>query len=324
MFLSIIIPAYNVQNYIEKCVLCCLNQDLPPSFYEILIINDGSQDNTLSIAKEISKRHKNVKVINQKNQGLSSARNAGLKHATGEYVWFVDSDDYISSNILKKLHNILTETNLDILWLQWQRIDEQGNILPKEKNWIQEQNSTITNGSFFLFHILGMCFYAWAFIFKKSFLIENGLLFKEGIYYEDLEAIPFFILKAQKIKYEPLIAYNYLQRKGSILHSINPRLIESLLFIISQYEKKIPQYSNVANRLKEIQLFSVRLILNTISSSEYSELRKSVLNDINHQRFPQIAPSISLSGKIMNFLWKADERLIILLYNLIALKRKWF
>lgn len=324
MFLSIIIPAYNVQNYIKKCVLSCLNQDLPSFPYEILIINDGSQDNTPSIAEELSKRYNNVKIISQKNQGLSGARNTGLKYATGKYVWFIDSDDYISSNILKKIHTILTETDLDILWLQWQRVDEQGNILPKEKNWIQTQDLNITDGPYFLRHILGMCFYAWAFLFKRSFLIENGLLFKEGIYYEDLEAIPFFIEKAQKIKYEPLIAYNYLQRKGSILHSINSKLIESLLFIISQYEKKIPQHPNVANRLKEIQLFSVRLILNTISNIEYSKLRKDVLNDINHKRFPQITSSISLSGKIMNFLWKADERLIILLYNLIALKRKWF
>lgn len=322
MFLSIIIPAYNVQDYIEKCVLSCLNQNLPLSLYEVLIINDGSQDNTLPIAEELSKQYSNVKVISQKNQGLSSARNTGLKHATGEYVWFVDSDDYISSNILKKLYTILAEADLDILWLQWQRIDGQGNILPKERNWIQSQNPTITDGSYFLCHILGMCFYAWAFLFKRSFLKEHSLLFKEGIYYEDLEAIPFFIEKAKKIKYEPLMAYNYLQRKGSILHSINPRLIESLLFIISQYEKKIPQCPNVSNRLKEIQLFSIRLILNTISSTEYSKLRKDILNKINHKRFPQITSSTSLSGKIMNYLWKTDERLIILLYNLISLKQK--
>ena len=268
MFLSIIIPAYNVQDYIEKCILSCLNQDLSPSLYEILIINDGSQDNTLSIAEELSKRYNNVRIISQKNQGLSSARNTGLKHATGEFVWFVDSDDYISSNILKKLHKILAAENLDILWLQWQRVDEQGNIFPKEKNWIQAQDPNVTDGPYFLCHILGMCFYAWAFVFKRSFLEEHDFLFKEGVYYEDLEAIPFFIEKAQKIKYEPLIAYNYLQRKGSILHSINPKLINSLLFIISQYEKKILQCPNVSNRLKEIQLFSVRLILNTISRTE--------------------------------------------------------
>lgn len=100
MKLSIIVPMYNVEQYIEKCLKSLLNQDLSRDDYEILIINDGSKDRSKHIVNEYMKNNKNIRMINQKNGGQSKARNTGIDNAKGEYLFFVDSDDYIEDYTL--------------------------------------------------------------------------------------------------------------------------------------------------------------------------------------------------------------------------------
>lgn len=105
MKLSIIIPIYNVEKYIERCAESVLNQNVPPSQYEVIFVNDGTKDNSVEILKKAINFniHSNFQIRDKENGGLSSARNFGLEHATGDYVWFVDSDDWIESNCLAKI-----------------------------------------------------------------------------------------------------------------------------------------------------------------------------------------------------------------------------
>ena len=95
MKLSIIIPVYNVEKWLERCVRSVENQDLPSSEYEVILVNDGSKDNSGQIASKLSEEYDNIVVINKNNGGQSSARNEGMRIARGEYFMFVDSDDYI-------------------------------------------------------------------------------------------------------------------------------------------------------------------------------------------------------------------------------------
>ena len=119
MKLSIIIPIYGVEKYIEKCLISCINQDIILGYdYEIICINDGTKDRSAEIAKQIASYHKGVVVIDQENGGLSAARNAGLMKAKGEYIWFVDSDDWINNGCLKRITKKL-QNNIDILQLQF-------------------------------------------------------------------------------------------------------------------------------------------------------------------------------------------------------------
>lgn len=101
--LSIIIPVYNVELYIEKCLQSCLSQDIPYDEYEIIVVNDGSPDGSLAIAESIAKTTTNMTIISQKNGGLSAARNTGMSVAKGEYIWFVDSDDWIETKDRKSV-----------------------------------------------------------------------------------------------------------------------------------------------------------------------------------------------------------------------------
>ena len=106
---------YNVELYIEQCLLSCLKQDIPDSDYEIIIINDGSLDSSLAIAENVANSVSNIHIVSQPNSGLSVARNTGVRHAKGKYLWFVDSDDRIRENCLKGLLEQCERDSLDLL-----------------------------------------------------------------------------------------------------------------------------------------------------------------------------------------------------------------
>lgn len=129
MKLSIIIPVYKVEQYIEKCILSLVHQDVPVSEYEIIIINDGSPDNSKEIALNYQKKYSNIIVIDQENQGVSVARNRGLEIAKGQYILFVDPDDMIFENSLNSILNRAIEKDLDIMYLSLDSYDENDKFL---------------------------------------------------------------------------------------------------------------------------------------------------------------------------------------------------
>ena len=112
--LSIIIPVYNVEQYLPRCLDSVLQQDIPYEEYEVIVVNDGSPDSSLAIAESYARRYPNVKVVTRQNGGLSAARNTGLEYAKGEYVWFVDTDDRIASNCIRYLCNYAKDNKLDV------------------------------------------------------------------------------------------------------------------------------------------------------------------------------------------------------------------
>jgi glycosyltransferase involved in cell wall biosynthesis len=131
---SIIIPAYNVEQYIEGCLSSLLKQDLATADYEIIIVIDGSPDNSKVIAQEFAAQHANILVFEQENQGVSVARNRGLDTATGKYIAFVDPDDSLHPGALSKILQVAENSELDILYLSLESIDETGKLLEhKEK-----------------------------------------------------------------------------------------------------------------------------------------------------------------------------------------------
>ncbi|MBE6529931.1 MAG: glycosyltransferase family 2 protein [Ruminococcaceae bacterium] len=118
MMLSIIIPAYNCEKYICECLDSCLEQDIPANDYEIICIDDGSTDKTTEILDGYAAKYIQIKLIHQKNSGVSAARNTGIEQAKGDYIWFVDADDLIQENILSELSSILSESENDIFFLK--------------------------------------------------------------------------------------------------------------------------------------------------------------------------------------------------------------
>lgn len=253
MKLSLIIPVYNVENYIQKCINSCLNQNIPLSDYEIIIVNDGSKDNSLQIAEELANCHSNIKIISQQNQGLSASRNNGLKIAKGDYVWFIDSDDWIEPNILKSLLSYTYKNQLDVLCFNLQLVYENGIIEPYIINYKNEKQIFTDNS--FVTHVKMPPASVLA-LYKRSFLKDNNLFFMEGILHEDNEFTPKVYTLAKRISFLNIVAYNYLQRSGSIMKSDQSkrRAVDFLKIADSLYSfnnSKLVYNKNAFNYIQE-------------------------------------------------------------------------
>lgn len=240
--ISLILPAYNTSEYLDKCVESCVSQNIHAADYEIIIVNDGSTDNTISVAEDIKKRYSNIVIINQENQGLSMARNNGAAIAKGEYLWFIDSDDYIAKDCLRTIIEILDRKNLDVLgvapMIAFKDVfpddfDETINMTPvmSGREWIEHGIQFIG---------------AWAYVFRKSFWTANKFQFYPGIYFEDSELIPKARYKADRIaSFSSFSCYSYVQREGSIMNSaMSEKKIMDLGKIVNSYSDFISAEKN--------------------------------------------------------------------------------
>lgn len=222
MKLSIIVPVYNVEKYIVKCISSLLQQKT--NDYEIVIVNDGTKDKSIELIKENFNSDK-LKIITQKNQGLSVARNTGMQYAQGEYIWFFDSDDWLTPNSLSPIIQQLI--HCDVLYFE-SYLEE----LENGNTQIYKLPNNATEG--FLFTQKSYFHCAQFMILRKDFLIKNNLSFEPGILHEDSLFTPCTLYLAQQIKSYPLPIYHRLLREGSITHIINPKRCTDLMIVITK------------------------------------------------------------------------------------------
>jgi glycosyltransferase involved in cell wall biosynthesis len=241
--LSIIVPIYNVEKYLTKCLNSLLNQDISPNEYEIILINDGSTDGSLKIAHSFAEKYQNFHLITQDNLGLGAARNEGIKNANGKYLLFVDSDDSIQSRCLTKLIECMELYSLDLLRFNYCAVNENEQIIRKTKNstFSIEFNNEVVNGETFLAQYLGWACYAWSFLYNASFLKKNKLFFNPTIYFEDVDWLVKVLRLANHVLSIDTQIYMYLQRPGSITQSIQigekNKVISDKLFIIENLKQ---------------------------------------------------------------------------------------
>ncbi len=238
MTLSIVIPVYKVEKYVEKCLRSCAEQDIFSDEYEIIVVNDGSPDKSIEIVEHVAKGYSNITVVSQKNQGLSLARNKGLSSAKGDYVWFVDSDDWIEKNVLKKLITLCTENNLDILRFCVGNVIEgksvrRFNYEAREKR-IQKGKDVLLDG------IYSPC--VQFSIYKREFLLKNNLSFYPGIFHEDGEFTPRAWYMAERVMLLNDICYYYRLNNDSIMGRPNPKKSFDLVIVcesLNNFSKKV-------------------------------------------------------------------------------------
>lgn len=214
--ISLILPVYNTAIFLEKCVRSCELQDLSQEEFEVIIVNDGSTDNSLKVATDLKSIYSNIIILNQNNQGVSMARNNGAEIARGKYIWFIDSDDFITKNCLAKIVNIMDSKELDMFGVGPSITfvtDFPDNFKP------DEHLTKEYGGAEWLLY--GMQFIgAWAYVFKKEFFYSLGFGFYPQIYFEDSEFIPKAFYKAKRIcSLSKFSCYSYVQREGSIMNS---------------------------------------------------------------------------------------------------------
>ncbi len=235
MKISVIIPVYNVENYIEQCVdsVIALKSNV-----EILLVDDGSKDKSSMLCDEFAARDPRITVIHKENGGLSSARNAGIKVATGDYLLFIDSDDFIDPQSTDKMLCEL-ESKPDILMGMYRNYytdtassEPENSVVFKDMNGLYKIESFLSK-----IPADGKTDYitAWRFIVKSDLINENGLLFFEGIYHEDEEWSQRLFLKAKNIFVKNEYFYLYRQaREGAITATVKPKNIFDRFIILEK------------------------------------------------------------------------------------------
>ncbi len=219
---SVIVPIYNVEKYLRKCLDSLVNQTLKD--IEIICINDGTKDNSVDIVNEYLQKYPNVILINQENQGLGMARNNAMKHAKGDYIAFVDSDDWVDLNMYEVLYNKAIETNADIVECDYRMVFENSTKIKNRTlfgslhTW---KKFPIVCGKVFDWKFVkkelfdGLRCMVWNRLYKRSLIFDNNLAFPKG----KCEDYPFSldaVLSAKSIVYCPKTLYNYLIRFGSL------------------------------------------------------------------------------------------------------------
>lgn len=213
MKLSIIVPVYNVEKYLAKCLTSLLEPDLAD--YEIIAVNDGSTDRSRDILTEWHEKWPGlIRPVDTPNGGLGHARNVGISVAKGEYLLFVDSDDYLRPNAVREVMETLEEP-FDIGVFDFVHVDEQGRELASFTGCDREGPFRLKDWPEFLFSPLNSCNKIW----RRSLFPDNGISFPIRLWFEDLASSPKLYLHAERIVRIPKVWYCYLQRKGSITNS---------------------------------------------------------------------------------------------------------
>ncbi|GHV44189.1 hypothetical protein FACS1894180_5230 [Bacteroidia bacterium] len=222
--LSIIIPFYNVERYIAQCLQSVYNQDVSEADYEVICVNDCSPDNSREIVLNFQKTHKNLKLIeHESNRKLGAARNTGLWAATGKYILFLDSDDYIAENCLKKLLETAENSNAQILQFNAERFSDDGKMFHNHK--FAKQEPELISGTDYIkntpFNAISLetCFR----LFDRELMLEKKIFFEEGVYYEDMIYTLAATLAADRIKIVADFAYFYRINDNSIVNALAKR-----------------------------------------------------------------------------------------------------
>ena len=218
ILLTYIIPVYNTERYVLRCLQSIVNQQLWPDDYEVLVIDDGSTDGSRAVVEAFAAEHRQVKLLTQQNAGVSAARNLAMDNARGRYLMFVDSDDRLGDDVIHRLVQRAIDDELDVLSFNYECEDAQGNVLPHSREDNYATTPVVTGYDFLKGH--SMTPYVWRFLLRREYLQQGGWRFDPSlIVCEDGALIARFLLNAPRMAHEDTIAYCYVNRSDSAMHN---------------------------------------------------------------------------------------------------------
>lgn len=309
MFISFIVPAFNVADYLQRCIDSVYSQNIGDSF-EVIIINDGSTDNTRQIAEELinSGRYQNLKVINQSNMGSSVARNTGISQASGDYIWCIDSDDWIQKNSLSKIFEYFHNYNPDIFFINLLKIYPDG-IEKIEANQFLPKGIIITGAEAIIANYQPAS--ACSAIIKRSFIQSNDLAFFPQLYHQDVEFMYRAVALAKEVIFSDFVPYVYEVHPNSTTTSLNQNKIIKRLtddaIIADSFKNFSKTLSNtllrkrIENQAKFIAIGSIySLLINP--NHQNSTIRNHVVHKFRELGlFPLKFPSIGIKRMFLTF-----------------------
>jgi glycosyltransferase involved in cell wall biosynthesis len=215
--LSIVVPVYNAEKYLNRCIDSLLNQDLDDDDYEIIIIDDGSVDNSLAIAQKYLEVKSNITVFSQKNLGVSVARNRGIELAKGEFLYFIDSDDYIVSNILKSLIHYVEQSKLEIL--TFSSLSTTNSRLTRSTTENNKNKSLKVETGIEYIGNMPYKNEIWWFLIRRDFLLKTGIEFVEGRWMEDAIFTARLFLKSSRMAHVNIDVHRHVVTPNSAMTS---------------------------------------------------------------------------------------------------------
>lgn len=268
--ISVIVPVYNVQNYLKRCLDSLICQTFKK--IEIILVDDGSTDDSLSICQSYQKKDPRIKIIIQENSGLSAARNSGLKMANGKYLMFVDSDDFVSRDYCKIALEGIKKYKCDILLFDlYYVVDGTKNLqTQKYKSGILDKKNAMD------------IIIADSHVFNKIYVksVFSKIYFPVGKNYEDILTMYKLINKANKVAYEACSLYFYVQRKNSIMSSLSEKnlgfLLKANLERLSFYEENFPSLASLVEI--EVLKASIRFLVYSSKNNEMNIIANKILN----------------------------------------------
>lgn len=308
MKLSIVIPAYNAEQYIGRCLDSIFNQQIEADLLEVIVVNDGSKDETEGIVKQYASHHPNLIYISQENQGQSVARNNGFKKATGDLVWYVDSDDATTENSIKTIFSYFGNyPHAD--FLTFDRIHY--NLADKTKSYCKSWGGRKAPKNTYGKQLNGreannylVASVPWFHVFKKDFLAQNNLLFTPNLLNEDDELRMRLFFFAQEVRYIPFAHYIYsAMRPGSLTtenHSFTIKTAYSCIGTISAWKQFEKEYAKTKKDKQYIlkNLCSEYRELLTMPYKENTDLKDIYIKEHKHWKkdyFHTYIKSIGLS-----------------------------
>ena len=271
--ISIILPVYNVEPYLDECIQSVLGQTYEN--IEIILIDDGSEDNCPAICDSWAEKDRRVRVIHQNNQGLSIARNVGIDVARGDYLCFVDSDDYIDKTLCEKVMDAFSKSRVDIVAFNFYQIDDSGMVsIPEHK-----QPKGILSSAQTLEEIIyeNLRVHAWSKVYKRELFSE--VRFPAGHNFEDVGTVYKLVLKSEKVCVLEDRLYFYRQRRGSIMNAFSDKSMIDLYLMKKQRSEDLkPIYPELA----EYDLMRVALCAKSVfDRSLWRNIDSSVLLNVN-------------------------------------------
>ena len=297
---SVVVPVYNMENRIKRCLDSLVNQTLKD--IEIIVINDGSCDKSIDIIKEYEKKYKNIKVVDRENKGISYTRNEGIILSTGEYIAFVDSDDYVELDMFEKLYNEITKNKSDIVICNFNMFNElNDNIIKQDVSKRCFITDVYSNPKMiYKFH-----YAPWNKLYKRS--LWNNVQYPIGVKYEDLEAVLKVFLKAKHVTYISDYLYNYLENPTGETATVNEKVFDIFVILnnlMSSFNNKTELLKGAFKELCTDKVFIYNhYILNTRNrefSKRYMKSGYEFLNkNFKHWKFTYIKNSENFKDFIM-------------------------
>lgn len=309
MILSIVIPIYNVEPYVHRCLESIYKQNVSTDTYEVIVVNDGTPDKSMGIVAEFVEKHANLIVINQKNQGLSMARNNGLEAAKGEYVWFIDSDDWIKTNCLHELYGILSKHTPKVcsMPLTWSYSSSKNDELD-----FSVEKTHMINGDDYLYSTFPKSA-SPRLLLNRDFLVQHSMKFYPKLLHEDiLFGYTIFFLCKEILVLKDSFYYYRIRESDSIKSSWKRKNSEDLVRnhkLLKEFEKKFVSHKQEKLKFEsiifDILSHSIGIAINGWNTTDFKAFynkNKSYIKRVAFELFlnSQSIPKHRIKGLFMS------------------------